>query len=154
MEIVTDTSIAEKTMKRLLKRLETKPVDICPGYNSGLVLPKDIPMGIILTKTIDELLPLCKFDKQSDLFVYFMIFPAGKFNPLFEISWKKSGHYVYKNNKKFVNPPYFVELFNKVRQIQTMKNSQETNPESLNIRMATIQNIILNHLIKCENIKQ
>ena len=150
MEIVTDINIAQKTVKRLVKRLETEPVDICPGYNSGLILPSDIPLGIIITKSIDELLPLCKFDKQSDLSVFFMVYPAGKFKPLFEISLKKSGQYVYKNNQKFVNPPQFYDLFNKVWQIQTtkIKTSEESGSNLADIRTVKIQNIILDYFEK------
>ena len=115
----------------MLKRLQTEPVDICPGYNSGLVLPNDTPIGIIITKPIHELLPLCKFDKQSDISVFFTIYPAGKFNPLFDISFKQSGQYVYKNNKKFLNPPRFNELFDAVWQIQEQKITANPTPTDL-----------------------
>ena len=150
METVTDIKIAEKTVKRLLTRLETEPVDICPGYNSGLTLPSDTPIGTIITKSTIELLPMCKFDKQSDLSVSFMVYPAGKFKPLCEISLKKSGQYVYKNNQKFVNPPQFYDLFNKVWQIQTtkIKTSEKSGSKLLDIRTLKIQNIILDYFEK------
>ncbi len=143
-------SIDGKTMKRLLKRLKTEPVEIYPGYNSGFVLPNNTPIGIIITKSTNELLPLCKFDEQSDMSVFFTVYPVGKFKPMFEISLKKSGRYVYKNNQKIINPPQFYDLFNQVWQIR--KTKIETNEKSesnlLDIRTAKIQNIILNYFEK------
>lgn len=126
MKNMTDGNITEKQMKRLLARLETEPVDIYPGYNSGLVLPSDTPLGLIITKPIHELLPLCKFDKNSDLSAFFTVYPKGKDNAMFEISFKKSGKYVYKNNKKFENPPLFDELFATVRYTYLANIIQDT----------------------------
>ena len=105
METVTDKNISEQTINRLLKRINTESVDIYPGYISGLFLPEDTPLGIIITKPIIELLPLCKFDNQRDMSVFFTVHHVGKDNPLFEISYKTSGKYVYEKNKKLVNPP-------------------------------------------------
>ena len=115
MEIITDIVATEKTVNRLLKRIEKQPIEIYPGYNSGLTLPPDAHVNIFAPTS--QILPLCKFDDQIDLFVSFMVYPKGSFTPMFEMSFKKSGRYLNKNNKKFENPPYFDKLFNAVRNI-------------------------------------
>ena len=152
METVTDINIAEKTIKRLLTRLKTEPVEIYPGYNPGLTLPSGTRVSIVAS--IAEILPLCKFDKKSDVFVSFIVYPVSKDIPMFEIVLKKSGHYVYKNNKKFENPPLFDELFNMVWQMQQqkIKTIQETKPNSSDIKTAEIQSVILNYIKKCNTL--
>ena len=151
METVTDIKISEQTVNRWLKQLKTESVDIYPGYISGLVLPKDTPLGIILTTPIIELLPLCKFDKRRDMSVFFTIFPTGKDNQLFEISYKTSGKYVYKNNKKFVNQPQFDELFDAVWQIQKQKIT--ANPTRTDLMTYKHMALILNFLRENDQVK-
>ena len=144
MQTVDDVKFTEKTVKRLLTRIEKQPVEVYPGYNTGLTLPHDTHVSIIAP--ISEILPLCKFDEKSDLFVSFTVYSAGSCTPLFEISWKKSGKIIYKNNKKFVNPPLFDELFDKTHQIYAQ--NVEKNPCVADVRTMRIQNAILGYFAK------
>lgn len=115
MKVVTDNITAEKTVKRLLTRIAKQPIEVYLNYNTGLTLPNDAHVSIIAP--ISEILPLCKFDEKSDFFASISVYDVGAVVPLFEISWKKSGKYLYKNNRKFENPPLFDELFNATRDI-------------------------------------
>ena len=151
METVTDKNISEQTINGLLNGLKSESVDIYPGYNSGLFLPDDTPLGIILTKPISELLPLCKFDKQRNISVFFTVYPVGENNQLFEISYKTSGKYVYKNNKKLVNPPRFDELFDAVWQIQKQKII--ANPTRTDLMTYKHMALILNFLRENDQVK-
>lgn len=152
METMTDINIAEKTIKKLMTRLKNEPVEIYPGYNSGLTLPPDTRVSIVAS--INQILPLCKFDKKSDVFVSFIVHSAGKDVPMFEIALKKSGRYVYKGNKKFENPPLFDELFDMVWKIQQQKIEiiQKNNPNSSDVKTAMIQATILNYINKCNGL--
>ena len=113
--------IDDKTVKRWLNYMDKHPVDIYPGY-------------------------WCRGNAS----VSFMVFRQNSDNPMFEISLGTRGRIVYKNNQKFMNPPLFDELFDKTRQIHTkmIEKIQENNPKSSDIRIARVQNIILDYLAK------
>ena len=141
--------VAEKTVKQLLSRLAKEPVDIYPGYSDGMTLPPGTRVGLVAT--IDELKPLCTYYDESKLFVSFMVYKKEADMPIFEISLKTSGRYIYKNNQKFKNPPHFDELFNQVHTLygQTLEKNKERNPCSIDVRIAHAQDIILDYFAKC-----
>jgi len=93
METVTDMKISEQTVNRWLKQLKTESVDIYPGYKTTRQL------GLLSQNQSKNYLLLFKIDRQLDISVFFMVFPAGKDKHLFEISYKTSVKYIYKNKK-------------------------------------------------------
>lgn len=148
MKTVDDIDFTTRTVKRLLTRIEKQPVEVYPGYNAGLTLPPNTHVSIIAP--ISEILPKCEFDEKSDLFVSFTVYSTGSCVPLFEISWKKSGQYIYKNNQKFINPPLFGELFEKTHQIyaKNVEKIQETNSMAVDVKIKRIQDAILSYFAK------
>lgn len=105
----------EKTVKRLLARVVKEPIEIYPGFNTGLTLPAGTSVGIM--DPISQILPLCVFDSKSDPSVWFVVYPKGKDSPMFEIVWKKSGQILHENGDRFENPPMFDILFENIRNI-------------------------------------
>lgn len=115
----TETNISEQSVKRLLSRLKNESMDVCAGY-------------------------WCS--KHAS--VSFMVF-GKKEMPIFEISLGTRGRFLYKNGKKFTNPPLFDELFKATRNIyiqQTLYEQNNTGASYINILKA--QNIILNCFAK------
>ena len=145
----TQDIITIKTMKRLLKCLKTEPVEIYPGYSLGFTLPPNTTVSVI--KPISEILPLCTHFDASKLFVSFMVYKKGADIPMCEISWKKSGQYVYKNNQKFENPPLFNEIFSGVRNIfkENLATKIKNNDKNLraDIMFYRCQNLVLKYLM-------
>ena len=151
MQQTIDT-ITSKNMERLLKRLKTEDVEVYPGYNLGLTLPPDTVVSFI--KPISEILPLCTCFDESKLFVSFMVYKKYADMPMFEISWKKSGQYVYKNNQKFVNPPLFDELFCAVRNIFKEKIATKIKNNDKNLKTDIMFYRCQNLVLKCFMVEQ
>lgn len=112
---------APQTVKRYLKRIKSKPIDLFAGY-------------------------LCK--KTAS--VFFMAFDKDTDRFLFEINLKTTGKFLYTHKHTFENPPMFDDLFKETFQLHTKKaaNEREINPHSVVARIDLAQRIILKKFVE------
>ena len=84
---------------------------------------------------------LCK----NKLFVSFVVFKKDADTPMFEISWRATGRYLYKNKQRFEDPPYFEELFNRVQQIKRQKIIPKTVDSFVDYQQTLILKFLSEH---------